>query len=262
MTDQAQTQPLTPELFAQGFMTPRRASVPKELVLPGGTLAQLATSEGDVAVQVAGTGPAVLLLHGWEGQASDMAAFVPPLLAAGLSVVAVHLPAHGASAGRQSSIPQAARALRDVGARLGPWQGAIAHSVGCAVLVEALHAGLVVRRVVALAAPARYEHHVRGAAAALGLDADGTERALSLLTAAMGADVRAVSLPGRAPTRHEPALFMHSEDDRVVPIGESLLSAGAWPGAVHRRLVGLGHRRLLGDVDVVAAAVDFVRRAT
>ena len=251
----------SPLQVAQRFMTPRRPVPPQVLNLPGGQLELLNTREGEVAVQQAGTGPAVLLLHGWEGQASDLAAFVPGLLSAGLSVVAMHLPAHGASSGQQTSIPQAARALREVGAALGPLHGAIAHSVGCAVLVEALHAGLAVGRLVALAAPAHYERHIRGAAEAAGLDTDGTEQLLDLLSAAMGADVRAVAIPQRAPTRHEPALFMHAEDDRVVPIDESLASARAWPGAEHRRLVGLGHKRLLGNAGVVAAAVDFLTRA-
>ena len=247
-----------PEQVARAFLTPRLPPQRQARVLEGGKTLRVAAPEGEVALQRAGTGPAVLLLHGWEGQASDLAAFAPPLLCAGFGVLTMDLPAHGASAGRHTSIPQSARALLAVGKALGPLHAVIAHSIGSAVLAEALHGGLAAQRAVLIAAPAYYERHARGFAAAAGLDAEGTEAMLGLLSATIGADVREISLPRRAPRLRQPALFVHSSDDRVVAIEESLDSAAAWPGARHVRVEGLGHRRLLNDPAVVAAPIAFV----
>ena len=168
------------------------------------------------------------------------------------------LPAHGASAGRQSSIPQAARALSAVGRAVGPLHTVIAHSVGSAVLVEALHAGLATQRAVLISAPARYEEYARGFAAAAGLDAGGIDAMLALLRDAIGVDAREVSLPRRALDLRQPALFIHSADDRVVAIEDSLSSVAAWPGARHLRVEGLGHRRILADEEVISAATEFI----
>jgi hypothetical protein len=44
-----------------------------------------------------GSGPAVLLVHGWGGRARQLAAFVSPLVHAGFSVVALDAPRAGAS---------------------------------------------------------------------------------------------------------------------------------------------------------------------
>jgi pimeloyl-ACP methyl ester carboxylesterase len=247
-----------PDQVAHAFLTPRAPQQREALALAGGEALRIATPEGEVALQRAGTGPAVLLLHGWEGQAADLAAFAPPLLEAGHAVFAMDLPAHGASARQHSSIPQAARALRAVGAALGPLHAVIAHSVGSAVLAEALHAGLAAQRAVLISAPAYYENYARGFAAAAGLDAAGTDAMLALLGDAMGVDVREISLPRRAPQLRQPALFIHSSDDRVVAIEDSLASAAAWPGARHLRVEGLGHRRVLADPTVVTAAIEFV----
>jgi pimeloyl-ACP methyl ester carboxylesterase len=247
-----------PEQVARAFLTPRAPRQRHALALDGGEALRIATPEGEVALQRAGAGPAVLLLHGWEGQASDLTAFVAPLLDTGFGVLAMDLPAHGASAGRQTSIPQSARALIAVGKALGPLHAVVAHSIGSAVVAEALHGGLAAQRAVLIAAPAYYEHHARGFAAAAGLDAEGTEAMLDLLRATIGIDVREISLPQRAPQLRQPALFVHSSDDRVVAIEESVDSAAAWPGARHVRVEGLGHRRLLSDPAVVAAAIAFV----
>jgi len=55
-----------------------------------------------------------------------------------------------------------------------------------------------------------------------------------------------------------PALFIHSTDDCVIAIEDSLDSATAWPGASHLRVEGQGHRRILVNPAVVAAAIEFV----
>jgi pimeloyl-ACP methyl ester carboxylesterase len=81
---------------------------------------------------------------------------------------------------------------------------------------------------------------------------------LTLLRESRGIDVRQISLPARAPALRQAALFIHSADDRVVPVGDSIESAAAWPGARHLLVDGLGHRRLLTDAAVVAAAIEFV----
>lgn len=247
-----------PEHVADAFLTPAAPRLPMPLVLEGGRTLRVATPEGEVALLCAGAGPAVLLLHGWEGQASDLAAFAQALRRAGCTVLAMDLPAHGGSAGTRTSIPQSAVALRAVADALGPLHGVIAHSIGSPVAVEALHAGMQAQRVVLLSAPAHYERYARGFAAMAGLDGAGTEAVLALLRDRHGIDVRAISLPARAPHLRQPVLFMHSADDRIVPIEDSLASAAAWPGARHVRVEGLGHRRILADPEVVRTAVEFV----
>lgn len=75
----------------QEFLTVRRLKDTEAMVLPAGMTKSIGTSVDRVAVQLAETDPTVLLLHGWEGQASDMAAFASPLLSAGYRVAALDL---------------------------------------------------------------------------------------------------------------------------------------------------------------------------
>lgn len=258
MTESAAAIRPTPEQVLQAFLTPRPPRAPAPDFLPGAELLQLDTPSGRVALLRAGHGPTVLLLHGWEGQAADLAAFAPPLLEAGFQVLAMDLPAHGQSEGRQTNIPHSARALRAVGSAVGPLHAVIAHSVGSAVLAEALHAGLVAERAVLIAAPAHYAAYARQVGTLAGLDAAGIARLLDLLREPLGIDIHEVSLPRRAAALTQPALFVHSADDRVVAIADSEASAAAWPGARHLRLDGLGHRRILQEPAVVAEALQFI----
>jgi pimeloyl-ACP methyl ester carboxylesterase len=258
MSDTSTASSVRPEQVARAFLTPRPPTQRQALMLDGGESLRISTPEGEIALQRAGTGPAVLLLHGWEGQASDLAAFAPPLLEAGFAVLAMDLPAHGASAGRQTSIPHSARALHAVAKALGTLHAVIGHSIGSAVLVEALHSGLSVQRAALISAPGYYERYARSVGAAAGLDAEGIEAMLALLCNEIGVDLREISVPRRAPYLHQPALFIHSSDDRVVAIEDSLASAAAWPGARHLRVEGLGHRRILTDPTVIATVIKFI----
>lgn len=213
---------------------------------------------GELQHWQAGDGPTVLLVHGWEGSPADMTAFVEPLIAAGHRVVLAELPGHGHSSFEWTSVPHSAEAIFHLGTSLGPLKGVIAHSVGGAVVTRAMEIGLAAERAVLIASPARYRDYARGFAAMLGLDREGSEQMLQHLAQRWGVDVARLSTPASAARLSQPALVIHSADDAVVPIGDAESIVAAWLGAALMRCDGLGHRRLLADPGVVAAAVGFV----
>jgi hypothetical protein len=54
------------------------------------------------------------------------------------------------------------------------------------------------------------------------------------------------------------ALVVHDHEDRTVPFADGEAVAAAWTGSRLHPTRGLGHRRILADPAVVAAAVDFL----
>lgn len=262
MTESTAVRSPTPELVAKAFLRPANHGQSSTLdQLPGAQRFWIDAENGRIAAAASGRGPAVLLLHGWEGQASDLMAFAPPLLAAGLRVVAIDLPAHGDSDGKTTSIPACALALLDVGRAIGPLHAVIGHSVGTAVAVEAMSHGLEVERAALISAPARYVDYARAFAAQAGLDRAQMQRMIEALLE-IGVDVRAVSTPERTRHLHQPVLLVHSNDDRVVPVNDAVETASLWPGARLMRVDGLGHRRLLQDKPVIEVVTEFIQGAT
>lgn len=238
------------------FVRPRRrdpASAPtivpaRSLVLPVGAL----------RFWVEGDGEPVLLVHGWEGAPTDLDAVAQALRARGQAIAWVELPAHGQSAIEWTSVPHAAQAVAALGDTLGPLQGVIAHSVGGALAALAMAQRLEAPRVVLIGSPAEYRDYVRGFARQLGLDAQGTAAMTRALFDHYGIEVDRVSTPAAARGLDASALVIHSRDDPVVPFRDAEVIASAWPGAVLRGVDGLGHRRILSDLEVVTAAVTHV----
>ena len=100
-----------------------------------------------------GEGPTVLLVHGWNGRATQLGAFVEPLLARGYRVVAFDAIGHGESAGKQSSLPEFANCIRQIADELGGVYAIVAHSLGGAATTFALAYGLRAERLVYVSHP-------------------------------------------------------------------------------------------------------------
>ena len=212
---------------------------------------------GPLAYWTAGSGPAVLLVHGWDSAHADLDAFVAPLVARGLSVAALDLPAHGESAGETATLADSAEAIALLGARFERVAGVVGHSAGCPATAFALDAGLRAERVALIATPQRYERFVRWFAGEAGVEVETLIAGL----AARGIDVTAFDLPLTAARLEVPALIVHSRDDRTCQIAGARAVAAAWRGSTFLEVDGLGHSRILRDPAVVERVVGFIAGA-
>ncbi|MCB0328733.1 MAG: alpha/beta fold hydrolase [Bdellovibrionales bacterium] len=77
-----------------------------------------------------GSGPAILLVHGWGSRAAQFSALIERLVGTGHSVIAFDHPAHGASSGSSTTLFECIGALKDINRVYGPFQAVVAHSFG------------------------------------------------------------------------------------------------------------------------------------
>ena len=214
-------------------------------------------SSVDLRVHQRGDGPAVLLVHGWRGQATDLALLADRLVADGYTVWMPDLPGHGHSGGKYLSLPLAAAALHATQSLAGPFAFAAAHSYGGAGLVQALATGLQVQRVALLAPPTHYGHFARYAAAQAGLAANRLPEWLDALSRTIGADPDTFDMRRQVRGLAQPALLIHSEDDSIVAFDAVQAVAQAWTGARWWPRQGLGHFKLLRDDETLHELVEF-----
>ena len=151
-----------------------------------------------------------------------------------------------------------------------PLHGVIAHSMGGAAVMFALHRaarrhpgepGWRTPGLVFIAPPIDLGDFVSTVSGELGLSST-TQRVLGEPgEQRIGERMENLQALRHARRMRAPLLVLHDELDRAVPFscGESLVRA--WPGAELRRTRGLGHRRILRDPDVIARSVEFIARA-
>ena len=206
-------------------------------------------------------GPRVMLVHGWESRTTHWHAWVPALLAAGLRVSAIDLPAHGHSSGASTDVVQSGRAVLAFAQQLGAVHGVVGHSMGSAASLHAFAHGLKVQASVHLAGPVSARRVLQRAARAGHLDEQGTQALLRAFEQRTGEPLDAMELTALAQGFRHPALFCHYPSDAEVPFSESRQAVAAWPGARLLEAQGTGHRRILRDARIVEAGVQALREA-
>lgn len=241
------------------FSTPRRFA-PREWELQFEVLGRRERLPNGASTLITGDGPrTVLLMHGWEGRATQFALFVPRLLSAGYRVIGVDGPAHGHGRGKYADPYLFAETLHEVAARHGLPFAAIGHSMGGGAIAIALASGLALERAVAIASPSSMHDVLHRFAHAMhmptGVTAHFVER-LRQQVASRGHST--VDLPELLRDVSAAGLVIHARDDREVPFSDGERLAESWAGATLVPVDGVGHRRILRDERVIEAAVAFI----
>ena len=204
------------------------------------------------------TPPTVVLVHGWEGRGSQLAAFVPELLERGFRVVTFDAPGHGESPLPRASLVEHARALCSLGLALGPVHGVIGHSVGAAASLLATRFGFRSERLALIAPPTTPARFAAVFARTLGLAPHIEEAMITRLEARY--DMRFAELDVRldAERLHQPILVLHDQHDRIVPFDSGKSIADAAPRGKLVEVTGLGHSAILRAPHVVDAVARFI----
>lgn len=213
------------------------------------------------SLPVAPHGPAVLLVHGWGGHAQQMLPLALALAARGLRPVLIDLPAHGASSGRVSNLPQFARAIEYTCARLVQQgrvlRGVAAHSLAANALAFAASRGLGVERLVLLAPPASPYEYTRLFAHAFGLSETTRAGLQRRIESREGVLMPQFEPQATGPRVAVPSLVVHDRDDRINRFADGEAFAQAMPHARLFATEGFGHTRVLKAEPVLAEVARF-----
>jgi pimeloyl-ACP methyl ester carboxylesterase len=242
------------------FSTPERVALTadEKATLAGAAEPPLRHEGLRLARWTLGTGPRVVLVHGWNSRGAHLLGFAQPLVDVGFSVTLFDLPGHGDSGGHAASVVHAGRALRAVMAAIGEVHAVVGHSMGSAAALLAFAHGLQVKRSVHLAGPSSLTPMVKGLASAQGLGPADAAAFAGWVEGFIGTRIANVDLERLQPGLRHPGLIVHDAEDRTVPFAASQALHAAWPGSRFEPVAGLGHRRLLADADVIARSVAFI----
>jgi esterase/lipase len=224
-------------------------------------VATVALPDGPVVVYRWGDtvrAPTVLLVHGWNGWAQQLERFVEPLRASGYGVMAFDHVAHGASPGKQATLPVMMRSVDALLDGIHNPAGIIGHSLGAAAVAGVLARSGAAWPSVLIAAPTDPRPFLRWLARELGAPDDLLDEVQRQAEAHAGVPMAQLAADAKLARQVvAPLLVVHDTKDAEVPIANGHVYAQA----PHARLLvtdGLGHRRILRDPHVVETSVRFI----
>lgn len=219
---------------------------------------QVLRLDAGLAARSWGQGRKILLVPGWEGRHSQFARLVPALVDAGFQAIALDPPGHGLSAGKHANHLLFGKAVGLVGKALGPFHGAVGHSLGGFALMFALQQGLHLNRTVLVATPSSMPDLLKHICVSIGFGQTATDSFVDKVDSTVGMSSEQFVASRLCARRTEPVLIAHCEDDLQVPFWHSREIAAAWPGSRALPTKGNGHNRILDDEIVVEGVVEFL----
>jgi len=239
--------------------TQRRAV--EQFCLQSAEKSTLSFGHEEVVVYSWGDGPKVLLLHGWNGRATQFFKFIEHLIAHGYGVLAFDAPGHGDSSGNHTSLKQIVQVVEKLFSDYGEFEATIAHSFGFIVAVNALKIGFQSKALIGVSSPSDYNLLLQSYIINFGLNSKAERAFLELLKKnhqLSSFDELSIHYLAKALTL--PCLVVHDENDRQVPIAEAHKIVDSWSGAELYTTNGRGHSRILYNQDVIDRCIAFLDR--
>lgn len=188
------------------------------------------------------SGCKVILVHGWESNASRWKLFITYLKKAGCTIIAIDGPAHGLSSGTEFTIPRYAEFIDVIVQREQP-QYMVGHSLGGSTVLyyQSHFANTSIQKLIVMGAPCDFTMVVNNYIGLLSLNSN----VFGLLNKHFldNLNIKTEEFSGRlfAAKIKIKGLVIHDEDDTTVAFKEGKKIADAWPDAQFLRTKGLGH---------------------
>lgn len=211
-----------------------------------------------------GTGPGVLLVHGWNGRGIELYRFIEPLLQDGHAVITYDSPGHGESGGRTTNYFEWTDTIRAVVNSVHGYNvhGVIAHSLGASAVLNCMEKEDRDFRAVLVAPAIRLTEMLYRGFDECGVPEPLYRNLVTELEDKYGYDVQTDNPRNLLERMQSKLLIIHDKDDAWVPYVESQAVASRYGNVSLHTTEGLGHKDIVTDESVVDLAVDYLYRIT
>lgn len=245
--------------MARLFLTPRRLPL-KQWEIDLEQECRRVTFAKDLSAAVWGqSDKKVLLVHGWESRATHMSALVQPLVDSGYEVVALDAPKHGQSGGAKANVLAFAEAIVAADLELGPFVGAVGHSMGGAALTVAMELGAYIPKCVLISSPASILDVLQGFAGYMGMHGRVQSAFIYHIESEVGVPAKQLNMGRILAEQTTETLLIHSDDDREIPVTSVNVIAQHVPSAQTLITKDLGHRKIIKDSKVAKRIEAFMQ---
>ena len=213
----------------------------------------------EIVVYSYGSSPKkVLLVHGWSGRGTQLALIAKSLVENGYSVVSFDAPAHGKAPGKISMMPFFIESIHHLEKTFGPFEAAIGHSLGGMSLLRAVKDGFKIKKLVIIGTANSITHITKEFARNMKLNEKVAGKMKSYFDERYEEDMDNYSGAFSAKNVKIPTLVIHDEDDVDVHISSAYEIAENLENSQLFITKGLGHRKILGDPEVINKTTTFI----
>lgn len=245
----------------QLFSQPRKGRLKKELLpktLQSATLETFQYNDKNFQTYLwKGNDEIILLVHGWESNASRWKKLLHHLKPLGKTIIAIDGPAHGLSEGKEFNAPKFAEYINVVVQKYQP-KTIIGHSVGGAAISFYLnkYKNTSIEKVILLGSPSDFKIIADNFVNLLSLNKRIKQRLEDYYFEKFDIHINEFAGHKFAENFPQKAFIAHDINDEVVLIDEGRKYASTWKNAIYIETNGLGHG--MHDAKLYQKIIEFI----
>ena len=220
----------------------------------------LQIDEYKVASYEWGEGPAVWIMHGWAGRASQFFAITEALVSAGFKVIGLDAPGHGDTNGTTSNVLLFERSLQELHKKHGDPYAFVGHSLGGATGFYAMKNGIPFKKYISISAPIIPELILHESFDKIGAKQITIDTMCAMIHKEVGIPFKEITASYWAQYAPEiPFLVIHDKDDKEASIEHAKALYKLLPYSTLHETKDLGHIRIIRDPKIVDEVVSFIK---
>ncbi|WP_373057594.1 alpha/beta fold hydrolase [Zunongwangia sp. H14] len=200
----------------------------------------------------------ILLVHGWSGRGTQLSKIADALISKGYGTISFDAPAHGKAPGKRSMMPHFVAAIHQLDKTHGPFEAVIGHSLGGMASLRAVKEGLKTKKLVVIGTADSITHITREFAANMKMNEEVARRMKTYLDTRLGQDMNTYSGAISAEGITTPTFVIHDKTDVDVSVNCAYKIHKTLENSKILITEGLGHRRILGDPEVINRITTFI----
>lgn len=261
---QAISSKLTVLFAAKLFTTPIKHKIPKREYLMDQNSTQntvfIPSIQKEIVLYHYGNSTKkVLLVHGWSGRGTQLVKIADEMLKLGYMTLSFDAPAHGKSKGNSSIMTEFIASILEIDKQYGPFEFAIGHSLGGMSVLNAIKQNLQVKKAVIIGSGDIIQDIIDDFIGKLKLKPEYGVKLKDHFEAKFGGKMNDYSAYKAAEKTEIPVLIVHDKDDDDVSVKAAYHIQKHLKNSEIMITEGLGHRKILGDDNVIQKIIEFIK---
>ena len=207
-----------------------------------------------------GSSDAVMLIHGWEGQAGNFSALIEKLIERNFTIYAFDGPSHGQSSRGKTSLFEFTELTAVLIKKFGV-RKLISHSFGGVATSYALSVNpdIAIDRYVMLTAPDKFSDRINYVSHQVGISESVKQRLITRIQKDTDMDVAHMNTSEFVQRANvAKALILQDRQDRVVTLNQPQNIHAKWPQSSLEFVEGTGHFKILKTPAVIERTIEFL----
>lgn len=200
----------------------------------------------------------ILLVHGWSGRGTQLVKFADELIKNGYQTISFDAPAHGKSKGNTTIMVEFIACIFEIEKKFGPFDAAIGHSLGGMSLLNSVRKGINIKKLIVIGCGDKIEDILSNFVSKLNLNQNVAQKMKQYFENKFGESIENYAANEAAKKITIPTLVIHDQNDYEVPISCSKNIVKNLENRVFLETKNLGHRKILGDKEVVSKTINFI----